>query len=81
MKGSQAEVRTKVKKQFSEVQDASNIAVYLDDQPELFKDPQALINYKINGVKVVKANKNESAALPHIQMYDLKLNVFGPTED
>ena len=36
---------------------------------------------KVDGVDIVKANTNVSAAMPHVTLVDLKLNVFGPIED
>ena len=36
---------------------------------------------KVDGIDIVKANTNVSAAMPHVTLVDLKLNVFGPIED
>jgi len=42
---------------------------------------EELVHLKIDGVSVVKAVHNESAAFPNIGVIDLKINVYGPLED
>jgi len=41
----------------------------------------SLINFQIDGVKVVKAVENKSNAYPEINLIDLKINTQGPFED
>jgi hypothetical protein len=42
---------------------------------------EQLVRLKLDGIDIVKANTNISAAMPNITLIDLKLNVFGPIED
>ena len=40
-----------------------------------------LVDFKIDGVRVVKSVENKSAAYPDVNLIDLKINVNGPFED
>jgi len=57
------------------------VTVYLENQPRVFDDLANLVNYTIDGVKVVKATENKSVAYPDINLIDLKINSYGPFED
>lgn len=47
-------LRAKNNKVFSHAQTASDVNVYSEDQPMIFKNPRELINLKIDGVALVK---------------------------
>lgn len=55
--------------------------MYLEGLPRVYEDLQELVEFKIDGVRVVKANQNVSAAYKDVTLIDLKINVFGPVED
>jgi hypothetical protein len=40
-----------------------------------------MIDYKIEDVKIVKANENKCGVIQDVNLIDLKLNVYGPIED
>ena len=73
--------RVNNKDMFKSAKTYNDVKVYLDDQPAFFHDLQQLIQLKIDGIPIVKANTNLSAAMPNVTLVDLKLNVFGPIED
>ena len=73
--------RAKTADQYKKAQSGKDVTVYLDGLPRVFEDLAALVDFKIDGVKVVKANENKSAAYPEVSIIDLKINVFGPFED
>jgi len=66
---------------FKTAKNPGDVKVYLDNQPAFFHNLQQLCVMKVDDIPVVKANNNVSAAMPHITLTDLKLNVFGPIED
>lgn len=72
--------RAKTADQFKLAKSGKDVTVYLEGIPRLFEDPAELIDFRIDGVRVVKANENKSAYLD-VSIIDLKINVFGPFED
>lgn len=66
---------------FSYAKKTEDVNVYIEGQPSLWNNLEELIIFKINGVSVLKANMQKSAAIPDVSMIDLKINIFGPIED
>lgn len=81
LKRMHGEVRWNNSKMFSTAKAADQVNVYIDGQEQVFRDLRQLVDFRINNVQIVKSVVTKSPALPHIEMIDLKLNVFGPVED
>ncbi len=73
--------RARTSGQFKNAKSGKEVTVYLEGQPRVYQDLAALVDFKIDGVKIVKTNENKSAAMPDVSMIDLKINIFGPYED
>jgi hypothetical protein len=76
-----SEVRWNNNRAFHTATKPEDVQVYLDNQEPVFKDLAKLCALEVNGTNMVKLVKTKSEALPHIELVDLKLNVYGPIED
>lgn len=64
-----------------DTKNASDVTEYLSGQARVYENLKELTDYKIQNVPIVKKVVTKSPALQHIELIDLKLNVFGPIED
>ena len=76
-----SEVRWNNNHVFKDAKTPDEVPVYLDEVTDFTHDLPGLTKLAIKGVSIVKSNINQSEAMPHVTLIDLKLNVFGPVED
>ena len=66
---------------FQSAKSPSDVTVYLEGQTGYLKNLPELCELQINCVNCVKKVKNFSPALEHVELIDLKLDIYGPAED
>ena len=73
--------RWNTKTMFQSAKSPSDVTVYLEGQTGYHKDLSELCELSINDVNCVKKVKNFSPAFEHVELIDLKLDIYGPAED